>query len=224
MLVVHHLENSRSQRVLWLLEELGVEYEIRSWKRDPTTKLAPPELRDVHPLGKAPMLDIDGEIVAESGLIFEVLLERFDQGRLLPTTGSAEHKQYRYWMHFAEGTFMPFMIIALIMSRIETTKMPFFAKPIAKRIVAAVRSGFLDDNIRRNLEFMESTLAASPWFCGEEMTAADIMMSLPVEAAAARVGLEERYPALASFAERIHALPAYQRAVERGGPYELMRG
>ena len=224
MLVVHHLENSRSQRVLWLLEELGVDYEVRQWARDPTTSLAPAGLRDIHPLGKSPIIDDDGEIVAESGAIFEYLLERYDDGRLRPGAGTDAHRQFRYWMHFAEGTFMPFMIIALLMNRIETSPMPFFAKPIAKRIVGNVRSFFLDDNIRRNLEFMEATLANQPWFCGAEMTAADIMMSLPVEAAAIRVGLEGRYMALAGFADRIHALPAYQRAIDKGGPYALMRG
>ncbi|MEM8981712.1 MAG: glutathione S-transferase [Pseudomonadota bacterium] len=224
MLLVHHLENSRSQRLLWLLEELGVDYDVRRWDRDPNTRLAPPALRKIHPLGKAPLLDDNGTIIAESGAIFEYLLERHDDGRLVPGTDTKERHDYRYWMHYAEGTFMPFMVLSLIMGRIESTKMPFFAKPIANRIVAAVRTGFLDDNIRRNLEHMEASLAGREWFCGDAMTAADIMMSLPVEAAAIRVGLDERYPALAGFAERIHALATYQRAIEKGGPYELIGG
>ncbi|MEM1261075.1 MAG: glutathione S-transferase [Pseudomonadota bacterium] len=224
MLLVHHLENSRSQRLLWLLEELGVDYDVRRWDRDGETRLAPPGLREIHPLGKAPLLDDDGTIVAESGAIFEYLLEHHDTGRLVPDQGSQERHAYRYWMHYAEGTFMPFMVISLIMGRIEATKMPFFAKPIANRIVGAVKSNFLDDNIRRNLEHMEATLAEHQWFCGDAMTAADIMMSLPVEAAAIRVGLGDRYPALAKFAERIHGLATYQRAIEKGGPYELMGG
>ena len=223
MLLVHHLENSRSQRILWLLEELGVDYEVRRWDRDPETSLAPKALRDYHPLGKAPMIEHDGEVIAETGAIVEYLLAKFDDGRLLPAADSDEHRQYLYWLHYAEGTFMPYMIISLIMSRIESTKMPFFAKPIANRIVGGVRSNFLDENIRRNLELMETTLSKQAWFCGERMTAADIVMSMPVEAAAVRVGLDERYPALANFADRIHALPAYRRALDKGGPYDLIR-
>ena len=222
MLTIHHLENSRSQRILWLLEELGVEYEIKHYKRDRKTSLAPRELLDVHPLGKSPVIT-DGDVtVAESGAIVEYLVEHYDDGTLLPEAGTPERLAYTYWLHYSEGTFMPLMIISLIMGRIETAPMPFFIKPVAKGIVGKVRSGYLDANVNRNLDFMESTLAESDWFCGDEMTAADIQMSFPVEAAEVRTDLARDYPNLGGFLERIRALPAYQAALEKGGPYELM--
>ena len=222
MLTIHHLENSRSQRILWLLEELGVEYEIKHYKRDRKTSLAPRELLAVHPLGKSPVIT-DGDVtVAESGAIVEYLVEHYDDGTLLPEAGTPERLAYTYWLHYSEGTFMPLMIISLIMGRIETAPMPFFIKPVAKGIVGKVRSGYLDANVNRNLDFMESTLAESDWFCGDEMTAADIQMSFPVEAAEVRTDLARDYPNLGGFLERIRALPAYQAALEKGGPYELM--
>lgn len=162
MLTVHHLENSRSQRILWLLQELGIDYEIKHYKRHATTRLAPPELRAIHPLGKSPILT-DGEItIAESGAIVEYLVEKYGDGRLLPAKGSAERLNYTYWLHYAEGTFMPYMIIALILNKIDSAPMPFFVKPIAKGITGKVRQSFLDQNIASNLDFMESTLSASP--------------------------------------------------------------
>lgn len=222
MLTIHHLENSRSQRILWLLEELGVEYEIKHYKRDRKTSLAPRELLAVHPLGKSPVIT-DGDVtVAESGAIVEYLVEHYDDGTLLPEAGTPERLAYTYWLHYSEGTFMPLMIISLIMGRIETAPMPFFIKPVAKGIVGKVRSGYLDANVNRNLDFMESTLAESDWFCGDVMTAADIQMSFPVEAAEVRTDLARDYPNLGGFLERIRALPAYQAALEKGGPYELM--
>jgi len=219
MLVVHHLENSRSQRILWLLEELGLDYEIRHYKRDAATGLAPPELREVHPLGKSPVVTDDGVTIAESGLIVEYLIEKYGDGRLAPARGTPEHLHYRYWLHYAEGTFMPLMIIALILNRIETAPMPFFIRPIAAKIAGKVWDGYAGPNIELNLDFLEQQLGASPWFCGEQMTGADIMMSFPVEAAAARLELAEDYPALSGFLGRIKALPAYVRAIEKGGPY-----
>ena len=222
MIILHHLENSRSQRILWLLEELGVEYRMEHYRRDPETQLAPPELLAVHPLGKSPVIT-DGEVtVAESGAIVEYLVGRYDDGRLLPAEGTPERLAYTYWLHYSEGTIMPLLLMSLVMRRIETAPMPFFIRPVAKGIVGKVRGGYLDANLQRNLDFMESTLAASAWFCGERMTAADIQMSFPVEAAAVRAGLEENFPGLAGFLERIHARPAYQAALEKGGPYELL--
>ena len=222
MITIHHLENSRSQRILWLLEELGVEYEIRHYKRDSKTSLAPRELLDVHPLGKSPVIT-DGDVtVAESGAIVEYLVEHYDDGTLLPPAGTPERLAYTYWLHYSEGTFMPLMIISLIMGRIETAPMPFFIKPVAKGIVAKVRGGYLDANVKRNLEFMEASLANSTWFCGDAMTAADIQMSFPVEAAEVRTDLARDYPNLEGFLERVRALPGYQAALEKGGPYELM--
>jgi glutathione S-transferase len=224
MLVVHHLENSRSQRILWLLEELGLDYEIKIYKRDPVTSLAPPELVSLHPLGKAPMIT-DGEVtVAESGAIIEYLVRKYDDGTLGPDPDpdSSAAMAYTYWLHYAEGTFMPLMILALIIGRIETAPMPFFAKPIAKGIVAKVRNGYLDVNVKRNLDFMEMSLSSSPWFCGETITAADIQMSFAIEAAAVRTNLQSDYPQLAAYLKRIQERPAYQAALEKGGPYELM--
>ena len=161
MITVHHLENSRSQRILWLLEELGVEYRIVRYPRDKSTGLAPPELLAVHPLGKAPVIT-DGDVtVAESGAIIEYLADRYDDGRLRPAEGTPERLAYTYWLHYAEGTFMPLMILSLIMRRIASAPMPFFVKPVARGIVAKVRSGYLDPNLERNLAFMESSLAGS---------------------------------------------------------------
>lgn len=222
MLTVHHLENSRSQRIIWMLEELGIDYEVKRYNRDPKTSLAPPELLILHPLGKAPMIT-DGEItVAESGAIIEYLVRKYDDGKLRPDPDTSAGMSYTYWLHYAEGTFMPLMILALIISRIETAPMPFFAKPIAKGIVAKVRNGYLDANIKLNLDFMESTLSKSPWFCGDDMTAADIQMSFAVEAAAVRTNLKDDYPSLAAYLKRFQGRPAYQRALEKGGPYELL--
>jgi len=223
MLVVHHLENSRSQRILWLLEELGVEYEIQFYERDKETSLAPPELIAVHPLGKSPVITDDNITVAESGAIAEYLVGKYDDGSLRPADGTPERRNYTYWMHYAEGSFQPLMLVSLIMNRIETAPMPFFIKPIAKGIVAKVRGNFLDRNVERNLDFIESTLGRTTWLCGDELTAADIQMSFPIEAAEVRTNLRDGYPNLAGFLHRIRARPAYQAAITKGGPYDLDR-
>lgn len=223
MITLHHLENSRSQRILWLLEELELDYSIVKYERDPHTSLAPAELESVHPLGKSPVITDGERTVAESGAIIEYLLDTYDAaGELRPATGTPERLQYNYWLHYAEGSFMPLMIISLLFSRIETAPMPFFIKPIAKGIVAKVREGYLDQNVQKNLGFMETTLAASDWFAGPSFSGADIQMSFPVEAAAVRANVRDGYPALADFLDRIHARPAYQRALEKGGPYQLL--
>ena len=222
MITLHHLENSRSQRILWLLEELGLEFEIRHYKRDAKTSLAPPELLRVHPLGKSPVIT-DGDItVAESGAIVEYLVNNYDDGRLLPAEGTPERLAYTYWLHYAEGTFMPLMIISLILGRIEDAPVPFFLKPVTKGIAGKVRDSYLDANVKRNLDFMEATLRQSKWFCGDQMTAADIQMSFPLEAAAVRTNLKDEYPKLAACLKRMHAMPAYKAALEKGGPYVLM--
>ena len=223
MLVVHHLENSRSQRILWLLEELGLEYEMKRYGRDKQTGLAPPELKDVHPLGKAPVIVDNGVTVAESGAIIEYLVQAYDDGTLHPAAGTADWRTYTYWMHYAEGTFMPLMIIALILGRIETAPMPFFVKPIAKGIAGKVRASYLDANISSNLAFMEQTLTESTWFCGDKFTAADVQMSFALEAAEVRTNLSRSYPHLADFLINVRARPAYKAALDRGGHYELMR-
>lgn len=219
MLTVHHLENSRSQRILWLLEELGVDYEIVRYERDKKTNLAPAELFAVHPLGKSPVISDDGVMIAESGLIVEYLIEKYGDSRLMPAFGTPGHLQYRYWLHYAEGTFMPLMVITAILNRIESAPMPFFIKPIARTIANKTRAAYSGPNIRLNLDYLEAALQKSPWFCGTEMSGADIMLSFPVEAAAMRSNLSENYPALEAFRQRIRELPAYQRAIEKGGSY-----
>ena len=223
MITVHHLNNSRSQRVLWLLEELGLPYEIVHYQRDPKTMLAPPSLRAVHPLGKSPVVTTDdGLALAESGAILESLVERYGNGRLAPAAGTPEALRYRYWMHYAEGSAMPPLLLKLMFDQIEKAKMPFFAKPIAKGIAAKAKAAFIMPNIRNHLDFMEAELGKSEWFAGADFTGADIQMSFPVEAAVARGGLDNKRPRLMAYLERIHARPAYQRALERGGPYGLL--
>ena len=221
MITVHHLNNSRSQRVLWLLEELGLPYEIRHYQRDPQTMLAPPALREVHPLGKSPVLS-DGETtVAESGAIIEYLVEHHGNGRLLPAAGSPERLRYRYWLHFAEGSAMPPLLLKLVFDRVAAGPMPFFARPIARRISRQVLDRLVLPNLKRQLDFMEAELGRSDWFAGADFSAADIQMSFPVEAAAQRAGLDRSRPNLWRYLERIHARPAYKRAIERGGPYSF---
>jgi len=223
MLTVHHLNNSRSQRVLWLLEELELPYEIVHYQRDPQTMLAPASLRAVHPLGKSPVVTTDdGLTLAESGAIVETLIERFGNGRLAPVPGTPDAVRYRYWLHFAEGSAMSPLLLKLVFDRIETTKMPFFAKPIAKAIASKTKSAFINPNIVSHLNFMETELGRSEWFAGDAFTGADIQMSFPVEAAQARGGLDAKRPKLMAYLERIHARPAYKRALERGGPYGLL--
>jgi len=222
VIVVHHLNNSRSQRILWLLEELGRDYDIKRYQRDPATMLAPPALREVHPLGKSPVIT-DGDLtLAESGAIIEYLVERYGEGRLAPRPGTPERLRYIHWMHYAEGSAMPPLLLQLVFGRLDKGKMPFFVRPVARAIKNRVRASFIEPRINQNLDYMEGELARHPWFAGAEFTAADIQMSFPVEAAAARGGLNQSRPKLMAFLERIHARPAYRRAIERGGDYALM--
>ncbi len=216
MIIVHHLNNSRSQRVLWLLEELEVPYEIRFYRRDSKTMLAPAELRAVHPLGKSPVITDGTTTVAESGAILEYLVHRHSDGRLAPAPDADAWLPYTYWMHFAEGSAMPPLVMTLIFSRIEDGPMPFFARPVARAIARRVKSGYLQPQIDSQLAYIETTLARAPWFAGDRFSAADIQMSYPLEAAQARAGLDTRHPATLDFLGRIRARPAYQRAVERG--------
>ncbi len=177
MIVVHHLNNSRSQRVLWLLEELELPYEIKRYKRDPQTMLAPTSLREVHPLGKSPVIT-DGKLtLAESGAIIEYLIERYGNGRLVPAIGTLEHLRYTYWLHYAEGSAMPPLLLKLIFDQIEKNPMPFFVRPIARAIVSRVKSSFIEPQIAQHLDYMEAEIGKSTWFTGNEFTAADIQMS-----------------------------------------------
>ena len=221
VITVHHLENSRSHRIVWLLEELGVPYEIKRYKRDPKTSLAPPELLRVHPLGKAPVITDEGVTIAESGAIIEYLVERYGKGALVPPAWTPEKLRYTYWMHFAEGTAMPPLVMKLVFTRVERGPMPFFARPIARAISRKVKGGFIDPNLARIVKHIDEELGREGWFAGSDFTAADIQMSFPVEAAVVRAGAGE-FPNVKRFVERIHARPAYQRAVEKGGKVEIL--
>ena len=220
MITLHHLENSRSQRVLWLLEELGVPYDIVRYARNKQTMLAPPELQAVHPLGKSPVITDGENTVAESGAIIEYLLERYGNGRLAPAAGSPDQLRFRYFMHYAEGSAMPLLLLKLIFDRMETAPMPFFARPVARGMAKKLKALLVDTQLEQHLTFLEGQLALRPWFSGAEFGAADIQMSFPVEAANARADLATR-PKLLAFLQTIHAQPAYARALERGGPYSL---
>ena len=220
MITVHHLNNSRSQRVLWLLEELGLPYEIRRYQRDPKTMLAPESLRAVHPLGKSPVITDGALTLAESGAIMEYLVDRYGDGRLAPAPGTLERLHFTYWLHYAEGSAMPPLLLKLVFDRVETAPMPFFAKPVARAIARRAKSAFIEPQIALHMSYMEAELAKHRWFAGNEFTAADIQMSFPIEAALAR-GQDPSRPKLSAFLDRIHARPAYQRALERGGEFKL---
>ena len=223
MIIVHHLNNSRSQRILWLLEELGLEYEIKKYQRDAKTMLAPPELRAVHPLGKSPVITDGDVVVAESGAIIEYLVDKYGAGRLVPAAGTPERLRWTYWLHFAEGSAMTPLLMKLVFDKVATSPMPFFVRPVAKAIAAEVKSSYVMPQIAAHLAYMESVLAKSKWFAGAEFSAADIQISFVLEAGAARGGLGEQYPKLTAFLKRIHARPAYKKALERGGPYDLIK-
>ena len=196
MLTVHHLNNSRSQRILWLLEELGLPYEVKRYERDAQTMLAPPALRQVHPLGKSPVLTDGANTVAESGAIIEYLLSRHGGGRLRPPEDSNERLRFTYWLHFAEGSAMPPLLLKLVFGRVQSAPMPFFVKPIARGIAKNVLSRFVEPNLKAQLDFMEAELSQRDWFAGPEFSAADIQMSFPLEAAAQRAGLDASRPRL----------------------------
>ncbi len=228
MITVHHLEQSRSHRVLWMLEELGLDYELVCYKRDPDTWLAPPALRAVHPLGKSPVLQDEGLVLAESAAILDYLADRYDGARQLspaPQPAQApERMRYRYWLHYAEGSAMPPLLMALVFGRVRSAPMPFFAKPIAKGIVDKVMKSFVSPQLQLHLGWMERELGEWPWFAGERFSAADIQMSFPLQAAAARVADMNNFPRLQDFLLRIAQRPAYQRAEQRGGRLSLLGG
>jgi len=217
MIVVHHLNNSRSQRVLWLLEELGVPYEVKRYERDAKTMLAPPELRAVHPLGKSPVITDGDKTIAETGAIVEYLVGTYGGGRLVPREGTEERRRYTYWLHFAEGSAMPPLVMTLLFTEIPK-RMPALLRPIGKMIGGTVIGSFLKPNIDAQLSLINAELTRSAWFAGDEFTAADVMMSFPLEAAVSRGGLGDNLK-VSDFVARIHARPAYQAALQRGGKY-----
>jgi len=216
MIIVHHLDNSRSQRILWLLEELGLPYEIKAYKRG-KDMLAPPELKAIHPLGKAPVITDGLRTLAETGAIVEYLVGTYGAGRLIPPPGTEDRFSYTYWLHHAEGTAMTPLLLKLITASIRK-RAPFFIRPIAGGIAAKLETTLVTPNLTRNIDFWEHALGQTPWFAGADFTAADIMMSFPLETAASRGGAAEK-PHIRQWLETIHARPAYQAALKRGGPY-----
>lgn len=218
MIIVHHLADSRSQRVLWLLEELGLDYEVKRYERDPGTRLAPAELKAIHPLGKSPVIQ-DGDVtVAETGAIVEYLLGAYGAGRLRPPSGTEAGRRFTYWLHYAEGSAMPPLLLKLVFTMLPR-RSPALMKPLVKSIAAKAQTSFVDPQTRAHVDYWEAELGRHPWFAGDEFTAADIMMSFPVEAGADRAFDAASKPNLRGFLERIHARPAYRRALERGGAY-----
>lgn len=220
IVTVHHLDNSRSQRVLWMLEELQVPYRVERYRRDPKTQLAPPELLKVHPLGKSPVITDGEHTLAESGAILEYLVDRYGEGRFRPSAGTPEMLRYRYWMHFAEGSAMPPLLMKLVFDTIER-RAPALVRPVAAGIVKQVRDGFVQPTIDRQLAYMESELSRHTWFAGDAFTAADVQMSFPVLAARSRGGLDARYPKLQAYLQRIQDRPGWRKAIEQGGPFTL---
>ncbi len=208
MITVHHLNNSRSQRVLWLLEELGIEYEIEFYERDAKTMMAPESLRQVHPLGKSPVITDADLTIAESGAIIEYLIERYGNGRLVPASGTPEYLRYKYWLHYAEGSAMPPLVMWVILNNFGAGD-------------SSAVSGFVAPQIKLHFDYIEDELRKNTWFVGNEFTAADIQMSFPLEVITGLPEEVESRPKLKEFVERIHTRPAYKRALERGGKYDI---
>ena len=220
MLTLHHLENSRSQRILWLLEELGVDYEIKRYERDPKTNLAPESLKAIHPLGKSPLLTDGDTVVAESAVIINYLINQYGASKgLIPGVGTEAARQCEYWMHYSEGSLMPYLVLSLIVTKIKTSPMPFFARPIARAIANQLSKGFVSPNVISNLTYIENHLAQNEWFAGSQMTGADFQMSFPLEAALTRAPKEAPLEHIRAWVEKVHARPAYQAALEKGGEY-----
>lgn len=221
MIIVHHLEQSRSQRILWLLEELGVDYRIEHYKRDPKTRLAPASLKKIHPLGKSPIV-VDGDrTLAESGVIIDTLARRYGGERWAPSEDAPNAIDYRYWLHYAEGSLMPPLLLRLVFSLVREGPMPFFVRPIARGIADKVDKAFINDQIKTHFTFVDNHLADNEWFLGDSISAADIQMSFPLEAAVARGTLGRSFSNVKAFVKRFQARPAYLRALEAGGHYDF---
>ncbi|WP_027582855.1 glutathione S-transferase [Bradyrhizobium sp. Ai1a-2] len=221
MLTVHHLNNSRSQRVLWLLEELGVPYEIVRYQRQQDMR-GPKELLAVHPLGKSPVITDNGNTIAESGAIVEYILGAYGEGRLIPPAGTPERLRYTYWLHYAEGSAMPPLLLKLLFT-VMPKRAPSLLRPLVRKVSNQVLTALVNPQLKQHMAFWEAELGRSQWFAGNEFSAADIQMSFPLEVASARAGLEEGHPRCMAFLERIHARPAYARALEKGGSYQVGR-
>lgn len=221
MLTVHHLNNSRSQRVLWLLEELGVPYEVVRYQRQ-ANMLAPRELSVIHPLGKSPVITDGGNTIAESGAIIEYIVGNYGEGQLIPPSNTPERLRYTYWLHYAEGSAMPPLLMKLLFTMIPR-RSPMLLRPLVGKIAKETLTTLVNPQLKQHMAFWETELNKSEWFAGNEFTAADIQMSFPLEAASARAGLSDHHPKAMEFLKRIHARPAYQRALEKGGPYTVGR-
>jgi glutathione S-transferase len=219
MLTVHHLNNSRSQRVLWLLEELAVPYEVKRYQRQPNM-LAPKELRAIHPLGKSPVITDNGNTIAESGAIVEYIVKTYGRGRLIPPDDTPERLRYTYWLHYAEGSAMPPLLLKLIFGLLPK-RAPLLMRPFVTAISSKVLATMVTPQLKQHMAFWEGELGKSAWFAGNDFSAADIQMSFPLEAASARGGLDQNYPKATAWLAKIHARPAYQRALEVGGPYQI---
>lgn len=220
MLTLHHLNNSRSQRILWLLEELGVEYTIKHYQRDEKTSLAPKALEQVHPLGKAPVITDGEQTIAESGLIIDYLIQTYGADKFQPAANSPQHWQAQYWLHYAEGSLMPMLLIMLMFEKVRTAPMPFFIKPIARAIADKATAAYAGPNLVKHLTYIDAHLADNTWFCGEQMTAADFQMIFPLEASLTRGATRSEYPHVAAYVDRIHAQESYQKGLKLGGPYD----
>ncbi|MFC6198466.1 glutathione S-transferase family protein [Ponticaulis profundi] len=222
MITIHHLQNSRSMRLLWLMEELGLDYEVKVYARDPETNLAPEDYKALHPLGKSPIVTDGDNVLAETGAIVEYFMDRYPNAGMRPDLHDPARARYHYWMHAAEGSYMPPLVMGLFFSRMETQP-PFFLRPIIKAVTGRVRDLYLSPTTKALFEYANEQLGYSDWITGPYLTGADIMMSYPLEAASARLGLGDAYPNIAAYVARIHARPGYQRAVEKGGEPEILK-
>ncbi len=224
MITLHHLETSRSQRILWLLEELQLPYDLKVYQRDKTTRLAPPALKKIHPLGKSPVITDGAEVLAESGAIIEYLVETYGQhaggdlAQLQPVLGTPAHRQCRFWMHYAEGSLMNWLVMKLVFGSIPTQPMPFFVRPVARALCAKVQQQLIDPNLATALAYIEEHLGVHAWFAGPDISMADFQMSFAVEALLSRASQASACPHLQAYLARMRARPAYQRALAQGGP------
>lgn len=218
MLTLHHLNNSRSQRILWLLEELNVDYKLVTYQRDAKTNLAPSELKAIHPLGRAPILTTEQGALAESGAIIEYIIREYAKDGFIPPTDPAMFQQYLFWLHFAEGSLMPPMVAQLVMNKARAKAAPFFIKPIVTKLVDGIMDAYYGPNLQQSLRYVETYLANHSWFAGDHPTAADVQMIFPLESLVA-TGNADQLPHIKAYVERVHARPAYQNALAKGGTY-----
>lgn len=219
MLIVHHLNNSRSQRVIWALEELNLPYQIVRYQREPTM-MAPPALKKVHPLGKSPVVEDNGLILAESGAILEYLQETYDPASLLRPESPGEKLACRFWLHYAEGSLMPLLMMKLVFSSLGKKPVPWALRPVGKALGQGVQKAWLNKQLVTHADYIENHLAQSAWFAGDTFSIADIQMSFPVMALLARGGMRDLEHTQAWY-QRIQCRPAFQRAIEQGGPFEI---